>query len=506
MKTLLAALTFLALTLPAAAQINCPNGFTGPGFGNGNVNGSQVCGVNSIPYPAGQPFGVASSNGNMSGSNIVLIPYPGGHAASSLMYQTPVNVQAFTTTFTFIPDGKNIAITWNNTNNQGANSFQGAQFDGGAGCESGFYQAFTNPEINNVFALQLDSSGPSLSTAPGTFTYSSTQIYSAQQSPCIPPYTGSDGVQDFTPSKISTSPVPIGNSPANAPLTTNGHTYSATITYDGSNVSLDLSDATVGGAHFTHTWPNVNIPSLVGGNTAYVGITGGTNGDNTGPLTIKSLVYTAGSAPPPPPPTTVATPTFNPVAGTYTSTQTVAISDTTSGASIYYTTNGTVPTTSSTRYTGPITVSASETIDAIAVDAGDTNSAEASAIYVITIPPPATVATPSFNPVAGTYTSPQTVTISDTTAGASIFYSLNGGMVAAYSGPLSVSLSEALSAYATAPGDTESAAAAAAYTISIPVQPQTLTITAQSFPITIQTSAGSITATISIAAQTLTVP
>ena len=313
-------------------------------------------------------------------------------------------------------------------------------------------------------------------------------------------------MQDFTPSKISTSPVPIGNSPANAPLTTNGHTYSATITYDGSNVSLDLSDATVGGAHFTHTWPNVNIPSLVGGNTAYVGITGGTNGDNTGPLTIKSLVYTAGSAPPPPPPTTVATPTFLPAAGTYTSVQTVTLSDTTVGASIYYTTNGTVPTTSSTRYTGPITVSASETIDAIAVDAGDTNSAEASAIYVITIPPPATVATPSFNPVAGTYTSPQTVTISDTTAGASIFYSLNGGMVAAYSGPLSVSLSEALSAYATAPGDTESAAAAAAYTISIPVQPQTLTITAQSFPITIQTSAGSITATISIAAQTLTVP
>jgi hypothetical protein len=61
----------------------------------------------------------------------------------------------------------------------------------------------------------------------------------------------------------------------------------------------------------------------------------------------------------------------------------VTISDATPGATIYYTEDGTTPTASSTPYTGPISVAATTTIQAIAVASGFTNSAVASATYTI---------------------------------------------------------------------------------------------------------------------------
>jgi hypothetical protein len=78
----------------------------------------------------------------------------------------------------------------------------------------------------------------------------------------------------------------------------------------------------------------------------------------------------------------VATPTFSPVAGNYSSAQTVSIA-TTSGATIYYTTNGSTPTTSSTVYSGPITVSTSETLKAYATKSGYFDSKVATAAYTI---------------------------------------------------------------------------------------------------------------------------
>jgi len=85
----------------------------------------------------------------------------------------------------------------------------------------------------------------------------------------------------------------------------------------------------------------------------------------------------------------VATPTFNPAAGTYTTAQSVTLMDVSPGANIYYTTNGSTPTTSSTLYTAPITVATTTTIQAKAVVTGWIDSAVASATYTIQAIPPA---------------------------------------------------------------------------------------------------------------------
>ncbi len=79
----------------------------------------------------------------------------------------------------------------------------------------------------------------------------------------------------------------------------------------------------------------------------------------------------------------VATPAFSLKAGTYTGAQTLSISDLTPSATIYYTTDGTNPSTSSAVYTTPITVGSTETVKAIATATGYQKSTTASAKYTI---------------------------------------------------------------------------------------------------------------------------
>lgn len=85
---------------------------------------------------------------------------------------------------------------------------------------------------------------------------------------------------------------------------------------------------------------------------------------------------------------TCATPTFSPAAGTYIGTQSVTISSTTTGSTIYYTTDGSTPTTSSSHGTAgaasaTVSVSSSQTLKAIAVKAEANDSEVGTAIYTI---------------------------------------------------------------------------------------------------------------------------
>lgn len=90
-------------------------------------------------------------------------------------------------------------------------------------------------------------------------------------------------------------------------------------------------------------------------------------------------------------PQVVATPTATPAAGQVSSGTLVTLNTETGGASIYYTLDGSTPTTSSTPYTGPIVINNSTTIKAIAVKTGMSDSDVMTAIYTITpqapIPP-----------------------------------------------------------------------------------------------------------------------
>ena len=83
---------------------------------------------------------------------------------------------------------------------------------------------------------------------------------------------------------------------------------------------------------------------------------------------------------------TCDTPTFNPAAGTYTEAQTVTISCATEGATIYYTLDGTDPTTDSEVYSSALTISETTTVKAMAVKADYNNSEVASATYEIVEP------------------------------------------------------------------------------------------------------------------------
>jgi len=115
-------------------------------------------------------------------------------------------------------------------------------------------------------------------------------------------------------------------------------------------------------------------------------------------------------------------------------------------------------------------ISATTTVQAMAVASGYTNSAVASGTYTITALPPA--ATPALSPAPGSYTGTQAVTLSDTTPGALIYYTINGTAPTLSSAqyvagtPLQISATTTVQAMAVASGFTNSAVASGTYTIS----------------------------------------
>lgn len=173
--------------------------------------------------------------------------------------------------------------------------------------------------------------------------------------------------------------------------------------------------------------------------------------------------------PPPPPLAAVPMPSFSPRPGQYLTAQVVAISDSMLDATVYYTTDGTWPTTKSAVYAGPLMVEATETLKAMAVETGYSDSGVTTAVFTIDPVLPA----PTFSPPGGTYVGTQIVMIGETALDTTIYYTTDGTTPttksAVYSIPVAVSHLEQILAMATAVDSSASATASASYRIKLPM-------------------------------------
>ena len=163
----------------------------------------------------------------------------------------------------------------------------------------------------------------------------------------------------------------------------------------------------------------------------------------------------------------VATPTISPASGAVASGTEVTMTCATDGATIYYTTDGSKPTSGSTEYnpaSKPTIISAC-TIKAIGIKDGLTDSEVASASYTIAEP----CATPTFSVAAGEVNKGTTVTLSCATDGATIYYTNNGSTPTTssfeYSGAIAIYTATTIKAIAIKDGYANSEVASATYTV-----------------------------------------
>jgi Bacterial Ig-like domain (group 3)/Chitobiase/beta-hexosaminidase C-terminal domain/Legume lectin domain len=160
----------------------------------------------------------------------------GLNEAGSVFWTTPINIQSFSTTFEFqlsLAQGNGFTFTIQNN---------AATALGGDSAGLGY------AGIGKSVAVKFDF-----------YNYAG---------------EGDDSTGVFTDGALPTVPA-VDISPSGIELNS-GDAIIATVTYDGTTLTLNLLDL-VTNKSFTYSDP-INIPQVVGGNTAYVGFTGGTGG------------------------------------------------------------------------------------------------------------------------------------------------------------------------------------------------------------------------------------
>ena len=177
-------------------------------------------------------------------------------------------------------------------------------------------------------------------------------------------------------SAVATAPVSIGSLNGSPVISANGAnngivwvlnnnsgnsgSSGALYAFNALNISQELWDSTAHGlARQRRAGRKMTTPTVAGGKV-YVG--------------AQYTISVYGLA------TFLTPPVISPNGGVFTNSVTVTISNTAPGAAVYYTADGTTPTTNSTLYTGPFVVSTTTTVQAIAAENGFVNSAVATPV------------------------------------------------------------------------------------------------------------------------------
>jgi hypothetical protein len=195
---------------------------------------------------------VLNGNAAISGTALSLTTTSPTFQAASAWFPTALNIQKFTTDFTFqvsagspTADGFTFAIQGDST-----------AALGGSGGRLGY------GNIGKSVGVKFD-----LYNNAGEGT-DSTGLYLNGPDPTTP-------AVDMTSSGVDLH---------------SGHVFSVHIVYDGTNLTMTVTDTTNTALTFTQSWP-VNIPGTVGANTAFVGFTGGTGG-YTANQSVLTWTYT----------------------------------------------------------------------------------------------------------------------------------------------------------------------------------------------------------------------
>src|SRR5580704_4500715 len=235
------------------------------GYNNSAVaSGTYTISANGNPY-VNYASGFSSTGLALNGSaklngTRLRLTDGGGTEAGSGFYTTPLNIQSFTTDFSFQltnPNADGITFVIQNVGTtalgpSGGGLGYGPDTPGGSG------------GIPSSVAVKFD-----LYNNDGEGT-NSTGLYTDGASPTIPATTLGGNVNLHS-----------------------GDVFNVHITYSGTTLTMTITDATTPADTFTTSW-TVNIPSTVGANTAYAGFTGGTGG-MTATQDILSWTFTSGA-------------------------------------------------------------------------------------------------------------------------------------------------------------------------------------------------------------------